>query len=213
MIRYLFHVAMWTHCTLLQQYEMTRSGPYHVNMLFYSSPCWCCTCDAWGWWWRGDTGWYPIGCCTRASAFIQWDADPLKVPIQPRRGPLCVCVCVCEGWRGRCVWRVRRLTKALDWPVEEGGANTLLHNTKPPYEAASLSPSWTVCLPLSRYLWHANFLNSFTYFSQYSVHTVFMFVLMMSNQTALSLRLLGWSSEASRLLGKKTKNWTRHTVL
>ena len=45
----------------------------------------------------GDTGWEPIGCRSRASLFIQWNADPLKVPTQLHQRPLCVCVCFCEG--------------------------------------------------------------------------------------------------------------------
>lgn len=49
----------------------------------------------------GDTGWDPIGCRRRASLFIQWNANLLKVPTQLRQRPLCVCVCV--SVRGRCV--------------------------------------------------------------------------------------------------------------
>ncbi len=30
----------------------------------------------------GDTGLYPIGSHSRASLFIQWDADPFKVPTE-----------------------------------------------------------------------------------------------------------------------------------
>lgn len=115
----------------------------------------------------GDTGWDPIGCRRRASLFIQWNADLLKVPTQLRQRPLCVCVCV--SVRGRCVWRVRGVMEGLGWPVEEGGAKGLLHKTKAPYAAASLSLSVFICQPLlSLYLWPAFILNGLTYFSQYS---------------------------------------------
>ena len=39
--------------------------------------------------------------------------------------------------------------EGLDWPVEEGGAKGLLHKTKAPYAAASLSLSLFICLPPS----------------------------------------------------------------
>lgn len=59
--------------------------PMHVNMLFYSPPLTLHTqcppllmLHMWrmrmmmAWWYS----WYPIGCCSHASVFIQWDADP-----------------------------------------------------------------------------------------------------------------------------------------
>lgn len=143
----------------------------HENMLFSASPCWCCTCDSWwwwGWWWWW---WYRLGPNRMPQTCLS--LHPMECRslegAHSAASKAIVYVCVCVSVRGRCVWRVRGVMEGLGWPVEEGGAKWLLHKTKAPYAAASLSLSVFICQPLlSLYLWPAFILNGLTYFSQYS---------------------------------------------
>ena len=133
-------------------------------MLFSASPCWCCTCDTWwwwGWWWWW---WYRLGANRMPQSCLS--LHPMECRslegAHSAASKAIVCVCVCVSVRGHSMWRVRGVMEGLDWPVEEGGAKGLLHKTKAPYAAASLSLSLSVYLSASLCLFISDLPSSST---------------------------------------------------